>query len=458
MWFPIVPDRSWAAVIQDTVALFMDFTFNRDAARALAGAADMQADVETYVEVSDAARDRRFDEVWAAMAPPPGTAVLEIGACDLRMAARLTRAGWPVTAVEPVPEFLRRGEFDRGLDIPKICGSATRLPFGDATYDVVMCQSVLHHLDDMAAVTREMGRVLKPGGLFLASGEPVGAVGTDFGRLRRWAPEPAFDMGIHETMPRLAAFSRAMAAAGLTDTSAHCHPDDLMVPRGLARLGVARWMVTAGGPWTVGARMQLRHRLAHGFSTSFAARRGPGPVAKPAALAAGASPLFDPADYTDRRERAELTALWARLMRPEDVPAAIADAGADVYHLRRGFSRPAAPPSSGRGYKWIQARGALFLTRPPGHDTLRLDLWTPDAVAEPDGACPVDVTVGGVALEPADAAAGPFGPEWRRAMFRFPEAPDTATVAEILITPRRVVARDGLPAGPALGGIAWTGP
>ena len=50
-------------------------------------------------------------------------------------------------------------------------GDAMQLPFADATFDVVTCQTVLIHLPDVPAALREMTRVLKPGGL-LAVAEP----------------------------------------------------------------------------------------------------------------------------------------------------------------------------------------------------------------------------------------------------------------------------------------------
>jgi ubiquinone/menaquinone biosynthesis C-methylase UbiE len=43
-------------------------------------------------------------------------------------------------------------------------GSATELPFGEASFDVVLCQQGLQYFPDRTAAMREMARVLAPGG------------------------------------------------------------------------------------------------------------------------------------------------------------------------------------------------------------------------------------------------------------------------------------------------------
>jgi SAM-dependent methyltransferase len=43
-------------------------------------------------------------------------------------------------------------------------GDATGLPYPDASFDVVLCQQVLHLISDRAGALREMHRVLRPGG------------------------------------------------------------------------------------------------------------------------------------------------------------------------------------------------------------------------------------------------------------------------------------------------------
>lgn len=56
---------------------------------------------------------------------------------------------------------------DRGR--PEVHGDARTLPFADQSFDGVLCSQVLEHVDHPETVIREMGRVLKPGGVGLIS-------------------------------------------------------------------------------------------------------------------------------------------------------------------------------------------------------------------------------------------------------------------------------------------------
>jgi SAM-dependent methyltransferase len=46
-----------------------------------------------------------------------------------------------------------------------IAAAGERLPFADASFDVVLCDNVVDHAEDPAAIARELARVLAPGGL-----------------------------------------------------------------------------------------------------------------------------------------------------------------------------------------------------------------------------------------------------------------------------------------------------
>lgn len=59
-----------------------------------------------------------------------------------------------------------------GLDVTTRAADAERLPFEDASFDLVFGHAVLHHIPDLARAFGEFARVLAPGGTLLFAGEP----------------------------------------------------------------------------------------------------------------------------------------------------------------------------------------------------------------------------------------------------------------------------------------------
>lgn len=53
----------------------------------------------------------------------------------------------------------------RGLEVCNC--SALSLPFGDNSFDVILCTDALHHIKDYEIALPEMHRVLKPGGVII---------------------------------------------------------------------------------------------------------------------------------------------------------------------------------------------------------------------------------------------------------------------------------------------------
>jgi SAM-dependent methyltransferase len=128
-----------------------------------------------------AARYAQSAEWRAALAllpDRPGEA-LEIGAGHGIASVALAQAGWRVTALEPDPSDLVGAGAIRQL--AQQCGAAIRvveafgeaLPFPDASVDLVLARQVLHHARDLRSLCREVARVLRPGGSFLAMREHV---------------------------------------------------------------------------------------------------------------------------------------------------------------------------------------------------------------------------------------------------------------------------------------------
>ena len=59
------------------------------------------------------------------------------------------------------------------LDITVIENRGERLPSADKSFDLVYARQMLHHADDLRALCKEVSRVLKPRGLFIATREHV---------------------------------------------------------------------------------------------------------------------------------------------------------------------------------------------------------------------------------------------------------------------------------------------
>jgi SAM-dependent methyltransferase len=114
----------------------------------------------------------------ALLPTPPGTA-LDVGAGRGIASYALAADGWRVTALEPDPSELVGGgairalarESGKPIEVVEQWGET--LPFADATFDVVLCRQVLHHARDLKQLCAEIGRVLKPGGVMLATREHV---------------------------------------------------------------------------------------------------------------------------------------------------------------------------------------------------------------------------------------------------------------------------------------------
>jgi len=104
---------------------------------------------------------------------------LDVGAGRGISSYALAVDGWQVTALEPDPSPLvgaaaiRRLSKERGMDIRVVEETGERLPFPDASFDLVHARQVLHHARDLPLFCREVARVLKPGGMLFATREHV---------------------------------------------------------------------------------------------------------------------------------------------------------------------------------------------------------------------------------------------------------------------------------------------
>ena len=101
----------------------------------------------------------------------PGEHVLDIGCgagMDSLVAAQMVGASGSVTGIDMTPEMVAKARgsvAEIGLDTVTIVeGSAEHLPFGDASFDVVISNGVIDLIPDKDAVFSQITRVLRPGG------------------------------------------------------------------------------------------------------------------------------------------------------------------------------------------------------------------------------------------------------------------------------------------------------
>jgi SAM-dependent methyltransferase len=102
---------------------------------------------------------------------------LEIGAGTGYFTLNLMRAGLigegTCTDISPgMLATLRSNARRLGLDVRTELVDAERLPFADASFDLVLGHAVLHHIPGLERAFAEFERVLAPGGTLLFAGEP----------------------------------------------------------------------------------------------------------------------------------------------------------------------------------------------------------------------------------------------------------------------------------------------
>jgi SAM-dependent methyltransferase len=102
---------------------------------------------------------------------------LEIGSGTGYFSLNLLQAGVirEATCTDISPGMLAtlRGNAERlGLEVETVATDAERLPFEDASFDLVIGHAILHHIPDLGRAFSEFNRVLRPGGVVVFAGEP----------------------------------------------------------------------------------------------------------------------------------------------------------------------------------------------------------------------------------------------------------------------------------------------
>jgi len=101
-----------------------------------------------------------------------GLRLLDVGCGTGHHMASLRERGFEVAGVDGSEGMLDQARSNNpGAEIRQ--ADVEAIPFGDATFDFVLCVEVLRYLPHSGPCIREMARVLKPGGVCLATAAPL---------------------------------------------------------------------------------------------------------------------------------------------------------------------------------------------------------------------------------------------------------------------------------------------
>lgn len=201
------------ATWEEAVRWYRAQTGNEQAVR------DNYFDVPVRQAAERYARSEEFAETIRLLGSGAGREILDLGAGNGIASFALAQHGWLVTALEPDASdevgagAIRLLAEETRLPIIVVQSGDTRLPFQDKQFDAVHVRQALHHVPDIEASIQDLSRVLRAGGLLLATREHVA---DDEGQLKefRRTHELHHLYGGENAYP-LARYLAAFAGAGL---------------------------------------------------------------------------------------------------------------------------------------------------------------------------------------------------------------------------------------------------
>ena len=107
-------------------------------------------------------------DFFAELVPAPGRATLEIGCGEGRVCRDLAARGHAVVGLDAAPTLVAAAR-DAHPAGTYVVGDATRPPFGNSEFDLVVAYNSLMDIADMPGAVREAARVLEDGGRFCVS-------------------------------------------------------------------------------------------------------------------------------------------------------------------------------------------------------------------------------------------------------------------------------------------------
>jgi ubiquinone/menaquinone biosynthesis C-methylase UbiE len=154
-------------------------------------------------------------------APSPGSRLLDLGCGTGHHVVWARGRGYEATGTDGSEQML--AEARRLNPSSEFClAPADALPFSDRSFDAVLCIEVLRYLPRIDPCLREMGRVLNPGGVCLATASPLLNLNgfPILNRLARWVPAVRA-VRLKQFFHTSSGLDRRFRRAGFRDVAVH---------------------------------------------------------------------------------------------------------------------------------------------------------------------------------------------------------------------------------------------
>jgi SAM-dependent methyltransferase len=169
------------------------------------------------------AYSRKRLALWLARFLPAeggGARLLDVGCGTGHQLAELRARGFAAAGVDGSERMLAEARArNPGAELRR--ADVEALPFPDAAFDVALCVEVLRYLPDPARCLAELARVLRPGGIALATAAPAFNLNL-YALVNRLAPLlPARLTRLRQSFTTSRALRRACARAGFASAEVH---------------------------------------------------------------------------------------------------------------------------------------------------------------------------------------------------------------------------------------------
>lgn len=198
--------------------------------------------------VTEAIEQRLIPDMMGQLA---GARILDAGCGDGALVCALASRGAEATGVDPDPAMLAAARSRAAIAGDRatfIEGRVERLPFPDASFDVVASITVLCFVPDAAGAVREMARVLRPGGRLVLGELGRWSLWAALRRLRGWFGSSTWKAARFRTATELRALAEQADLSVTAIRGAVYYPPVGLLARALAPID--SWL---GGRTTFGA-------------------------------------------------------------------------------------------------------------------------------------------------------------------------------------------------------------